>query len=100
MAKMIKINGYDFEGHYPLVSTSFNDVAGVYFISDGKGSGLDVGETDALATRLSNHERKSCWERHKSGSINVWFHAEDDRNRRLAKEKTIRNLRNFSCGQI
>lgn len=67
----MQIAGYEFEQPYVLRTTRFNDVAAVYIIYavlNGKTVCLDVGETDKLGERISNHERKDCWEKNSSGS--------------------------------
>jgi len=49
------VNGYTFDGPYPLSTTLFNNVPGVYLVSDLRGAYIDVGETDSLKNRLSSH---------------------------------------------
>ena len=97
---MANINGYIFEGPYNLSSTSFNDVPGVYFISDSRGNSLDVGETEQLATRLVSHERGTCWQNNSLGDVIVWFHGDSNQSSRLRKEAVIRKSNKFSCGQF
>jgi predicted GIY-YIG superfamily endonuclease len=94
----ININGYSFEGPYPLATTSFNEVAGIYLISDVDKNYIDVGETDKLQTRMSSHERKDCWKRNAARLVNVWFHHDTNKNSRLLKEKRIRDSHPFRCG--
>jgi len=100
----LNILGYSFEGPYTDIS-SVRDQAGLYVIcdyrSDGKWYVLDVGESEQLRTRLTNHERASCWNRHRQGQLGVavlytpgWT---EDQRRIL--ESTIRDAFSPPCGK-
>lgn len=96
----INVDGYIFEGPYPINETHFNEIPGIYLISDWDGKFIDVGETESLKNRLASHDRKDCWSRNANQVINVWFHHEQNAYNRLEKEKYIRNLHPFKCGLI
>ncbi len=70
----ISIEGYSFEG--PYTGTSYlRDEGGVYVILDKRPGGkwivIDVGESETVKSRVENHERKSCWERNRQGTLGV-----------------------------
>jgi hypothetical protein len=103
-ASGIQISGYHFEGPY----TSTGDLrhaAGVYVILDHrldhKWWVIDVGESEDVRTRIENHDRKSCWQRHRQGTIGVavlytpgWM---PEHRRQL--ESRIRREFNPPCGE-
>ena len=93
------ILGVQFES-YPLETTKFIEVPGVYVISTSQ-KWIDVGETDKLASRLANHERKPCWERN-SNNLTLWvnFKRIDGQQERLDLEAKLRDNLNPSstCG--
>lgn len=96
--KLINIEGYEFESDYPLSLTKFNEVPAVYVISTSQ-NWLDVGETDQLGTRLSNHERKPSWIRCANGlPIYVSVHQEPNLQTRLSIESFLRTRLNPMCG--
>lgn len=98
--KISIILGVRFES-YPLESTNFNDVPGVYVISTSQ-KWIDVGQTDKLASRLANHERKPCWKRN-SNNLTLWvnFKRIDSEQERLDLEAKLRqNLKPAPiCGE-
>jgi predicted GIY-YIG superfamily endonuclease len=61
------IGGYHFKEPVLLSRTDFIDRAAIYVILCSSGSGkynvIYVGETGELGTRLSGHNKKSCWKR-------------------------------------
>lgn len=89
---MIKIGGYVFEGWFHLFTNTFNDVAGIYVISGPNGLILDVGETNQLATRMANHERKPLWVMSAGKHVYLAFLSVLDSKQRLDIEKYLRNL--------
>lgn len=95
---LTNIVGYQFESGYPLFSTSFNNVACVYVIYTSQ-QWLDVGETDRLGTRLSGHDRKSCWQNHANNlPIYVAVCQEENQQTRLSVEAFLRLQLNPTCG--
>jgi hypothetical protein len=63
----IVLSGYKFDGPYGSTS-SLKDQSGVYAIltpTDPTHSKVvDVGESATVKTRVENHDRKPCWQRH------------------------------------
>jgi hypothetical protein len=97
---MQSIAGYNFETSFYLYGTNFNEAAGIYIIyTADTGTILDVGETNQLKSRLSNHERKLSWLLNSGPEeILVAFHHEKNQFLRLLKEKIIREKLNPICG--
>lgn len=91
------IMGLQFE-RYPLETTKFNDVPGVYVISTSQ-KWIDVGETDKLGARLATHERKPCWRRN-SDNLTLWvnFRRTDNQQERLDLEYKLRSRLRPVCG--
>ena len=96
MSNTTIVEGNTYDGPWSLSSTTFNEVAGVYLIVDTNGTIVDVGETENLKGRISNHERSGCWSR--NGGFNLWFYHEINQVVRLAKEKHIRGTFRPVCG--
>jgi len=94
----MNIAGYQFQGPYPLTTSTFNAVGAVYVISDVNNSAIDVGQTDNLKDRMANHVRKNCWLRNAVGEIRVYALVQNDEKTRLAVESLVRNGHKFSCG--
>ena len=95
---LTNISGYQFEQGYPLATTTFKNVAAVYIIYTNQ-LWLDVGETDQLGTRISEHERRACWQRN-AGSVPIYVavHQESNQQTRLAIESDLRSQLNPTCG--
>ena len=84
---------------YPLETTTFKDVAGVYVISTSQ-KWVDVGETDKLGSRLANHERRPCWKRNCDNlTLCVNFRQIGNQQERLDLEAKLRSKLNPSCGE-
>ena len=94
----MNIAGYQFQGPYPLNTSTFNAVGAVYVISDVNNSAIDVRQTDDLKDRMANHDRKNCWLRNAVGEIRVYAIVQNDEKTRLAIEGFVRNGHKFSCG--
>lgn len=104
---MIQIGKYNFDGPWSLSSTNLIDRAAVYAIlcsrADGKYDVVYVGETGQAGTRLSNHERATCWSRNCGSSLYVavfWtpsdrYTTDDRRN----IEKELRDQYNPPCNR-
>jgi len=104
---MIQIGKYNFDGPWSLSSTSLIDRAAVYAIlcsrSNGKYDVVYVGETGQAGTRLSNHERTTCWSRNCGSLLYVvvfWTpsdqYSTDDR---LKIEKELRDQYDPPCNR-
>lgn len=94
----MNIQGYEFEGPFPLYTSSFNGVGAVYVISDDKNSSIDVGQTDNLKERMSSHDREDCWVKNATGKIVVYARVINKEEDRLFVESKIRNAHKFTCG--
>ncbi len=69
---MIQIGNHQFEG--PFASTDrLQDRSGVYAILDRRNDGkyyvIDCGESQAVKTRVENHDRRTCWIRNSAGTL-------------------------------
>jgi len=98
----IEINGMQFEGPYTDLN-KLEDRSGVYAILDKRTDQttlLDAGESSEVKTRLSNHERKSCWTTNSRGTIAVAvkYTPNLQQSGRKEIEQKIRSKYNPSCG--
>jgi hypothetical protein len=99
---MIRIDTYNFEGPYPSTRYIY-DRAGIYAVLSRSLLSyrvLDVGESANLRTRLENHDRSTCWARHKQGSIEfaVLYTPGMSQRGRMQIEQQIRNKFDPPCG--
>jgi len=95
---MIQIGRYNFDGPWSLNNTNLIDRAAVYAILCSRGNGnydvVYVGETGQAGTRLSNHERSTCWNRNCSSSLYVAiFWTSSDRYTADDRRKIEKDLR-------
>ena len=96
---MVTLYGYQFNGPYDIDS-GFKEVPGIYIIYTSFARFLDVGSTDALGSRITEHDRKSCWAKNANGSpIYLAFMRVDDGQKRLAIESYLRDKLNPTCGE-
>ena len=70
---MINFEGYQFDGPYTQTD-SFKDSAGIYAIltrgqATAQWTVLDIGESSQVKSRLTNHDRKDCWNRNNQGTL-------------------------------
>ena len=81
-----------------METTKFNEVPGVYVITTSQ-KWIDVGETDKLASRLANHERRPCWNKNSNG-FTLWvnFLQIGNLQERLDLETKLRSNLNPTCG--
>jgi len=96
----IKINNYTFDG--PFTSeTGLKHQSGVYVILGNNGSGnwnvVDVGESNDIKTRVSDHDRMDCWKRQYSNLAVAAFYTNEAS--RMAIEKALRAHFNPPCGK-
>lgn len=92
------IGGYNFEGPW-ILGQSFNEIAGVYVIYTSQ-DWLDVGETNKLEERISNHERKPDWVKASNGlQINIVFYINSNSQQRQAMESYLRGYLKPVCGE-
>lgn len=75
---------------YPA-GASFKDAPGNYIYAKqtkpGYWSPLYIGQTNSLATRLSNHEKETCAKR--NGATHIHAHTSGGEPERLAEEKDL-----------
>lgn len=99
----MQLLGYQFEPPYIIRTTTFNNVSAVYVVYtviDGKTIWLDVGESDKLGDRITNHERKSCWSLNSLGNeIYVAVSQVRDEFTRNNIEADVRNKLLPICGE-
>jgi predicted GIY-YIG superfamily endonuclease len=106
----LEIAGIKFEksGSRIYETAISRDRAAVYVIVcksvDTKFYVVDVGESGDVETRLANHDRRECWDKHCSGTLHVYlcymptskgYTAKDRRD----LESKIRSEYNPPCGQ-
>ncbi len=70
----ISIINYTFDGPFSSVNDLKNQ-SGVYVILGDHGAGnrqvVDVGESNDVKTRVSNHDRANCWKRQGYSKLTV-----------------------------
>ncbi len=73
---LMPVADYTFEGPYRTVE-KIEDSPGVFLVmceSAGKYYLLDVDHSDEVKKAIKNHERRSCWEKHRRGPIRYSVH--------------------------
>jgi len=97
---MVNISGYSFEGPYEIGKELVNRAA-VYVILDSGSGVVDVGQSGETGTRLSNHERKPCWDRNNGKWFAVRWMPSDQSSRedREEFESKIRESEDPPCGK-
>lgn len=97
---MVTIAGYSFEGPYEI-GKKIIDRAAVYVILDNSNNVIDVGQSGETGTRLSNHERKPCWDRNGGKWFAVKWMPSDrySREDRENLEKEVRKEEKPPCGE-
>lgn len=99
----ITIGKYSFEGPYRSPG-SLQDRSGVYAILDQRADGtyvLDVGEPAQVKTGVETHDRTSCWQRHRKGTlmVAVLYTPNLQQAGRSAIEQEIRQEYDPPCGE-
>lgn len=96
---MVKIQSYEFQGPFSINEGNFNEVPGIYVIYTSQ-NWLDVGETDKLKSRITNHERKSDWIQYSNG-LPIWlaFLYENNSQERIVIESNLRSSLSPLCGE-
>jgi len=96
----MNVAGHEFEGPYEI-GKKVVDRAAVYVILDAQNHVIDVGQSGEAGTRLLNHDRKLCWDRHDGKRFVLkWmpttsYSIED----RIELETSIRLKYNPLCGK-
>ncbi len=98
----IEISGIEFEGPYTDVN-HLEDRSGVYTILDKRPDAtyvLDVGESAEVKSRISSHDRKTCWNSNASGTVAVAVKYTPGLQQagRKELEQSIREKYRPSCG--
>lgn len=102
--KTLNICGYEFVGPFDYTETwLLREQEAVYVIGDLTiltALTLDIGETEALRSRITGHERKQCWVQNATGVIVVYAHympGSSAMSRRCV-EKRLRDELKPPCG--
>jgi len=96
--------GYQFDGAYTSPD-SLESLPGVYVIwcrsQEGAWHVLDVGESEDVRDRTTNHDRLSCWRANCKGTIyySATYTPNMGKNKRLEIENEIRRRERPLCGQ-
>lgn len=96
----ITIGNYTFDGPYNN-TTNIKDQSGVYAILDhinGQYSIVDVGESEQVKTRVDTHDRASCWNQIKKGTLAVSA-LYVNKPQRMQIEQEIRGKYTIPCGE-
>jgi excinuclease UvrABC nuclease subunit len=89
----------------PSAMTALRNLPGVYMILDRRGSGwsvVDVGESEDVRNRVSNHDRAACWRVNSTGGLAfaAYYMVGSTEQYRRSVEKEIRDHYNPPCGKI
>jgi excinuclease UvrABC nuclease subunit len=101
----IKLAGRTFEdGPYPITQADkLKNEPGVYVILCQDSSTrrvIDVGQSDDVRKRVTNHDRKDCWSKHcRQESLKVAATYIKDEQERLELEEEIREKEQPPCGE-
>ena len=96
------ILGYSFEGPFQKDSNAIRNQLGVYVVYDNAGTKVvDVGQSETLSDRLSDHEREDCWKRNdwSSNVANIYVRYISSQVERGRIEQEIRNHYGPPCGE-
>ena len=63
---------------------------------------IDVGESDKVATRIANHNRKQCWKKNSQGrrAFAVLYTDNDAYGYRRCIERDVRDSTSPPCGEF
>lgn len=92
---------YEFDGAH-IDPNMLQSRAGVYVIWCQDGDNwtiLDVGESNDVVDRISNHPRADCWTRNCTGVIRYSTTYTSDLQERLDLEQRIRDEEDVICGE-
>ena len=92
------------DGPYPITQADkLKNAPGVYVIlcQDSSSSRvIDIGQSDDVRKRVTNHDRKDCWSKHcRQESLKVAATYIKDEQERLDREKEIRQHCKLPCGE-
>lgn len=98
------IAGQTFQGPFATTS-SLDDRSGVYVILTRRNSSenytvVDAGESATVKTRVSNHDRSSCWNQNSLGelAVTVCYTPNLQQSGRKNLEQEVRRQHSPSCG--
>lgn len=98
----IKIGEYTFDGPYTSIDRIENR-PGIFVIFCSKEyyCFIDVGESAAVKSTITDHERKDCWENRCQcvPEIAVYYTPDLQQSRRISIEQTIRNQHDVLFGE-
>jgi hypothetical protein len=99
----INIGKYTFEGPYTKTGELL-DRSGIYAILCHSGQSynlVDVGESATVKSRVENHDRKDCWKRNCSSTLEVavLYTPNAQQSGRMAIEQELRDQYKPPCGQ-
>jgi hypothetical protein len=99
----ISIAKYTFEGPYYSPS-NLRATAGAYVIlceRQPRSTILDVGQSENLRDRVTNHDRRGCWENHcQAADIRyAVYYLEDETGRRYIEQR-VRKEYDVACGEV
>lgn len=98
----IQIGSYNFDGPFPNIN-SLRKQSGVYAIlgrntDSDRWIVVDVGEAGDVQDRVSNHDRKDCWNRQGYKQLQVAANYCDERTR-MRVEQELRAQFDPPCGK-
>ena len=99
----IKIGNYTFEGPYNNTS-SLQDKSGVYVIlcqGNPNYKVVDIGESATVKSRIEEHDRKDCWKRNCSSTLEVavLYTPNARQTGRMTIKQELRDRYKPPCGQ-
>lgn len=97
----INIGNYNFDGPFTDANSLLNQ-SGVYVIvgknaQNAKWNVVDIGESEAVRDRVSNHDRQNCWSKQGYRTLAVAAHYCGERER-MKIERELRQQYNPPCG--
>jgi len=93
------------DGPYPITQADkLKNAPGVYTIWCRSSSRdtltlIDVGQSDNVRDRVMSHDRRECWNKNCTGSLEVAATYIKDEQHRLDREKKIREQKQPPCGE-
>ena len=95
---MKKFNEINYEGPYSYPG-SLKNISGVYVVVNPTDEVIDIGESEAVRSRVENHDRKDCWDRH-TRSPCYYVRYLSGESARKDEEQKLRGKYQPPCGDI
>lgn len=96
----IPIGKHNFEGPFRDPAT-LRDQSGVYAVLGGNGENswkiVDIGESEQIRSRVSNHDRADCWNRNRGNGLAYAAYYCNERER-MRIEQELRAQYKPPCG--